>query len=681
MSVAVPLSISSVDQAVSFQQLCDMETLVIPNTDAQIKTLLSEGAVIMPPDCVGTTKRHKDARRERACCLLWARAVIDTPDSYLQLTGPLVSYIQGLYTIRSDHLSSTKWATSLAALISANMAPKGDTPQKSSATGPVRKRANRSAGSSPAGNLMGAFTSVAASSGGSASPADGGSSHSFPPSSPNIIQQQPNPFSSLQLPNTSLGTAPQQPLSSPPMAPGRLALHSEDELLRVLPDNIKGVMYLASDWSTEKRAKHDKFVKGRKDSGAAEVEDADNPMWAHRLRLVFASSQPAEEVKWERHSKILAKIINFDNPDLYRIQSMDDMGDATAREALRRRHEQVERAWRDILGDVQNRVALTFTTVSPLFVALLDSLVAKKDRLTLMLHGGGSPANEILRSTEEQIQNVKEFFKFVIPKLEAGARSVPPASRAQYINNRFTKVMQPVVESMLCVRAPYNETLDPFAAAAASSLAALGMVPISPAPLYSVPPPPYTPQHLTPLASQSAGTALPPPLAWQTALPSGTQPLSPPPPPSGGPAKLGKSGGGAGQSRGVGAVSAGGLAGHGIGGGIGKLAFLGKPVSATLVGRSLAVMDVSQQPSRLHCNCRSGLGAQIQGPHLTFECPLKYLHRYGSCPGFNHDGSKDPNAWAGDDLTDATKKKWRDLIAIHALQTAISAQGADVNFS
>jgi hypothetical protein len=706
MSSAGSSSIASTDQAVSFRQLCDLEGLVTPTNDAQITSMLQAGAVLMTPDCALKGKKGKDARAERAYCLLWAREVLNTPDIFLQLPGPLASYIQGLYSVRPDHLSSHKWAASLSALISANMADKGDTPTKVAAAGPVSKRSSRgststSSGVTSAGSLLGAFNAVASSAGTHSAPTLG---HAQPPSGGTLSPQSAaspsgiaagsiqNPFSALHLQTSPFGvpfgTASQQPSAPAPVTYGRPVLHSEDELLAVIPDNIKAVMYLASGWSTEKRAKHDKFVKGRKDNGASEVEDPENPMWTHRLRLTYASSQPADEVDWARHSKLLALIINFDNPDLYRIQSMDDTGDATARQALRKRHEEVERAWREILDEVQHRHALCFTSVSPLFVALLDSLKAKKARLELMLYGAGPAADEILRATDAQVDNVKGFFKFIMPKLEAGARAVLASSRAQYINLRFLKVMRPLVEKMLSVRSPYSEAHDPFANEDTASLAAFGMVPISQAPQNYVPPPAYAPPAAPPLTVQFAHAVMPPPPPRQPFNPAGAQPLPPPPAQAGGSGRSGRGGGGGGLARGAGGSGPGGLAGHGTGGGLGALSFLGRPVSAAVVGRSLAVMDVSQSPQRLLrilCNCNQGSGqvsvSAVVGPHFCFECPVKFWARFGSCPGFNPDGSRIPAAWAGDDITAATKGLWRDLIAAHGLPSAHSARGAEVTFA
>ena len=65
-------------------------------------------------------------RRERACALLWARSMLNEPEAYLHLSPALMTYLQGLYKIRAEHLKNfSRWAVALASIVSANMADKG----------------------------------------------------------------------------------------------------------------------------------------------------------------------------------------------------------------------------------------------------------------------------------------------------------------------------------------------------------------------------------------------------------------------------------------------------------------------------------------------------------------------------------------------------------------------------
>ncbi len=50
------------------------------------------------------------------------------------------------------------------------------------------------------------------------------------------------------------------------------------------------------------------------------------------------------------------------------------------------------------------------------------------------------------------------------------------------------------------------------------------------------------------------------------------------------------------------------------------------------------------------------------GPHATWDCPHRYIQRYGYCPGFNPDGTKDQAQWLPDNiLTRAAKDRWLNV--------------------
>ena len=63
------------------------------------------------------------------------------------------------------------------------------------------------------------------------------------------------------------------------------------------------------------------------------------------------------------------------------------------------------------------------------------------------------------------------------------------------------------------------------------------------------------------------------------------------------------------------------------------------------------------------CGCGSKHGADYRpGPHATWDCPFRYIARYGSCPGFLPNGRPDPAQWHGDSLTTRAKQAWVKLI-------------------
>ena len=188
--------------------------------------------------------------------------------------------------------------------------------------------------------------------------------------------------------------------------------------------------------------------------------------------------------------------------------------------------------------------------------------------------------------------------------------------------------------------------------------AAFGFSPAVPA----LPPPAYVPPSQVNFWAPPAAAFMQPPSPRPLYRAQQQQPPLPPPPPllaaaAGRPgcggACNGKPGGVGGGGRGRGGS---GLAGHGAGGDIGRLPFVSKPVSAALVGKSLAAVDLSDPQ-----HCKNLCRCSVQGPgiaemHRCWECTLKYIERFGSCPGFNCDGSLMATAWSGDDITAATKE-------------------------
>ncbi len=82
------------------------------------------------------------------------------------------------------------------------------------------------------------------------------------------------------------------------------------------------------------------------------------------------------------------------------------------------------------------------------------------------------------------------------------------------------------------------------------------------------------------------------------------------------------------------------------------------------------------------CGCASKHGPGYQpGPHATWDCPFRYIARYGSCPGFLPSGQKDPAQWNGDSLTARAKQAWVKLIKDLDPPLPSGAGGKAPNFS
>ena len=403
--------------------------------------------------------------------------MLNEPETYLHLSAPLTSYLQGLYRIRAEHLQSSRWASSLSSIVSANMADKGDTPTKTSlADGqPVSKRATRAAAAT---NLLGAFS--AASDRQSAASQQQQATDSVSSSAATGAQLQPSSqsgaasasqFSSsgLQVINVdshSLANQPlqrQQAVAAPVMfnamssavqvhlfsslpttqaqshhshahahltagGRGQTYWHSETQLLAVIPEELKSFMYFGDNFTATQRATYDKHVARRMQSGDC-VEDQSNPMFCHRITMTFSASDTSE-VPTEAWSAALVRICSFDSPALYRITTVLDPGNEEAKDSLKKRREVIETIWRAMLNDAYHQVAITFDVVSSLLVALVQSIRAKEKRLTALLVGGGSAADEILAGTAKQVVTVSKFFDHLMPRLNYSALAHRPQDRA-----------------------------------------------------------------------------------------------------------------------------------------------------------------------------------------------------------------------------------------------------------
>ncbi len=82
------------------------------------------------------------------------------------------------------------------------------------------------------------------------------------------------------------------------------------------------------------------------------------------------------------------------------------------------------------------------------------------------------------------------------------------------------------------------------------------------------------------------------------------------------------------------------------------------------------------------CGCRAKHGALYkQGLHATWDCPFRYMARYGSCPGFLCNGMKDRTQWSGEHLTALAKQAWVLLITDLNLPLQQGPGGRAPNFS
>ena len=101
--------------------------------------------------------------------------------------------------------------------------------------------------------------------------------------------------------------------------------------------------------------------------------------------------------------------------------------------------------------------------------------------------------------------------------------------------------------------------------------------------------------------------------------------------------------------------------------------FIGLPTAKVIVGQDIGFDLVPGPPT---CTC--AINIFFPGSvHRGYECPLRYIARFGSCPGWALPGARIPSAWNGDTLAPATRAEWTAYIIRHKL-TSARAAGRDL---
>ena len=103
--------------------------------------------------------------------------------------------------------------------------------------------------------------------------------------------------------------------------------------------------------------------------------------------------------------------------------------------------------------------------------------------------------------------------------------------------------------------------------------------------------------------------------------------------------------------------------------------FLGLPAHTWILGKYAPHKGRGALSSQ--CSCWKKFDAALQGligKHARWDCPLRYIERYGFCPGFADSGLRLRSAWIDDDtMTAETVDQWKRLIDDKGLRLARSA--------
>jgi hypothetical protein len=109
--------------------------------------------------------------------------------------------------------------------------------------------------------------------------------------------------------------------------------------------------------------------------------------------------------------------------------------------------------------------------------------------------------------------------------------------------------------------------------------------------------------------------------------------------------------------------------------------FLAQPMHVYVTGTNYNVVPAGECRTP-PCGCGAKHGPNYKpGPHATWDCPFRYISRYGSCPGFLSSGQRNPDHWTGDALTRRAKDEWVKLITKLNLPLPSGAEFRPVNFA
>ena len=505
-----------------------------------------------------------------------------------------------------------------------------------------------------------------------------------------------------------------------------------EELKRDLPPRWYTLLYCGHAWDNKKQAEYERARRRAGRGAQARREDPNSPAWVHRLSLVHSGDE-----RLALDATQLALLV--------RGESMADFA-GEDEENFRRREAYVEhlktlrRRWQRVQAALSNRRLPGDLEITGVTTSIESTLARRYAAMKRAVGTRGAAATEVLANTARQCREVRAYFAQFKDVVNAHASDIEDyQSRVEYLGGRWLGLLRPAVEVVLSMES-YDASKDALSLGRSAALAPCrqpGRAVLLPSGLARSPErTPLHRQHRRRFPSRrfrcSALRLRPLPL-WRAlpfllctflpctlCSPGGTwvqlpglgyaaPPLPPPPyqPPAHaalavaapsfaapGPGSVPAPAGPAAKRK----VSfADGSAGRQavVSGPIVKKeqeqrlhspssGFLGLPAHAWVCGANAAPPPPQDGSASFMppCRCREELG--FPGPHATWDCPLRYFERRGSCPGFFPFGQRDPSAWSGDNITEETKRRWKHFVSAHdglpALEQAKSARTGAPNF-
>ena len=457
-------------------------------------------------------------------------------------------------------------------------------------------------------------------------------------------------------------------------------------------------------------------------------EDRNDPFWLHRLSFVYSRDEG-----YELDAKNLALLAVGESPSDYAGVGgfKDQDGLKKYKDAVAELKIQWElilmarRAGADpgqpVYGNFKAQLLVLFARRYALMYSHLSPRALSQPLSHSRPKRARRASREVLGHTARQVHEIQiyldKFFDDVYSRAAAVCQPWEIGRRADFVGSRVERVFGGAVQTFIDVEgatapAPGGGSLGSGGAAAGAGAFWPAGAAAGPASSWG-PPPPYSapgsaplppPGHTTPAAAPGGYFSQ---IGQPAAPPDGSQAHGQVP--SGGPQRatvkrgLSAAMDGAQSSAGGGQ---GGAGGGGPGGSDGRSdgldphasrvrfspvvkvehprdggeqqgpgGFLGLPAHPWLLGKYAPYTGRGALSSP--CQCSKKFDAALQGvigKHARWDCPLRYIERFGSCPGFADSGLRLRSAWIDDDtMTADTVGQWKRFIDATGLQRARNA--------
>ena len=418
-----------------------------------------------------------------------------------------------------------------------------------------------------------------------------------------------------------------------PSLPLKRKLLMHDELRPLLEDAVYQALDVSSGMKPAERAK---LQKAHREDHAGTIHDnAVGAAFGHHFILALPDGAHFHPAKRGLALAAAGRSASLSS-------AVPDFPELVARDTFLR---QLRDQWSAISVALTRDLELSGTQLNRLWDGVSYIMRTRAARATTW----GVP--EITTACRTQYEALTTYRTSVASALARASAALPDVEAAKYVNRSYAEFFLPFWWEHILQRSPLDE--DKAAAEIKAMFAAAPAVPITPVLVPPAPPPPLAvvPPHPALLFATPPPAAAPvppghppPPVAYYPLPPQFPPPLPTRPTAAAQPPQ-----------------------------GRYEPPFVGKPVSALIVGQDLGV---AIPPGRV---CLCPISMTFPGrEHRPFECPLRYHRLMGQCPGWTPAGTRIPTCWNGENLTTACRAEWKTFS--DRLQTARAASGAQVSF-